>query len=477
MKRAILIGGGIVAVVVVVLLLGGGNGGNGYQVRAVFDNGSFVVPGEDVRIAGANVGKVASASVSLPGQVVSEQGGAHAVPGKAIVVLDITDPGFQDFRRDASCIIRPQSLIGERYIDCRPTMPRAPGSPLPPPLTKVPDGQAGAGQYLLPVENNGKAVDIDLINDIMRLPYAQRFRLILNELGAGLASRGKDLAAIVRRADPALRETDRLLAILAAQRNQLAQLASDSETILRPLSRERSHVAGFFNSAGFAAQATAERSPQLQAALEKFPTFLRQFRLTMHSLQGFSDQGLPVTQALGKAAPSLTEATQLLTPFTQASTVSLRSLGRAGAASGADFRAADPVVIKARDLAQAGQRPLSNFSRLLGTTQKTGGFENLMTLIYNTTGQVNGFDKYGHFLRAAVTPVNCFDYVPNPALPGETSGCASAKFQNTGSASSASTTDTATAALLRAQHKREQLQKGGGTSAPAPGLLNYLLGP
>ena len=156
--------------------------------------------------------------------------------------------------------------------------------------------------------------------------------------------------------------------------------------------------------------------------------------------------------------------------------MALRSLGNAGQASGAKFRAADPVVIKARDLAQTGERPLSNFSRFLGTTQKTGGFENLMALIYNTTGQVNGFDKYGHYLRTAITPVNCFDYVPNPALPGETSGCASAKFQNTASSASASsTTDTATAALLRAQRRREQLQRSGGTAAP--GLLNYLLGP
>ncbi len=476
MKRVLVIGGAVVAIVVVVLLLGGGGGGGGYLVRAAFDNGSFIVPGEDVRIAGANVGSVQSVSVSLPGETVSEQGGPHAVPGKALVVMDIADPGFQDFRRDASCIIRPQSLIGERYIDCRPTLPRAPGSPVPPPLAKVPDGQPGAGQYLLPLENNGKAVDVDLINDIMRLPYAQRFRIILNELGAGFASRGKDLAAVIRRADPALRDTDRLLAILAAQRNQLAQLASDSETILRPLARQRAHVAGFIDSAGFAAQATAERSPQLEAALQKFPVFLHQFRLTMRSFQGFSDQALPVTQALGKAAPSLTEATRLLTPFSAASTVALRSLGNAGQASGAKFRAADPVVIKARDLAQAGESPLSNFSRFLGTTQKTGGFENLMTLIYNTTGQVNGFDKYGHFLRTTVTPVNCFDYEPNPATPGATSGCASAKFQNTGSGSSASSTrDTATAALLRAKRRREQLQQSGGTAAP--GLLNYLLGP
>ena len=53
--------------------------------------------------------------------------------------MKITDPGFQDFRSDASCLIRPQSLIGEKFVDCRPTLPRAPGPPPPPPLKQIPD--------------------------------------------------------------------------------------------------------------------------------------------------------------------------------------------------------------------------------------------------------------------------------------------------------------------------------------------------
>ncbi len=153
--------------------------------------------------------------------------------------MKITDPGFQDFRSDATCLIRPQSLIGEKFVDCRPTLPRAPGSPPAPPLKQIPSGQPGAGQYLLPLENNSTSVDPDLINDIHTLPYAQRFRLIFNELGAGLAGRGADIEEAVKRANPALRDADRLLGILNAQRDQLAQLAADSEQILGPLSRER----------------------------------------------------------------------------------------------------------------------------------------------------------------------------------------------------------------------------------------------
>ena len=211
---------------------GGGSSG-GYKVRAIFDNGAFMVTGEQVRVAGANVGTIESVGVSRPGETVAYKDGEPvSVPGKAIIVMDITDPSFQDFRQDASCLIRPQSLIGEKFVDCRPTLPRAPGSPPPPPLKQIESGP-GKGQYLLPLGSNGTSVDPDLINDIQTLPYAQRFRLILNELGAGLAGRGDDIEELVKRANPVLRDVDRLFGILSAQRDQLAQLAADSEAILR----------------------------------------------------------------------------------------------------------------------------------------------------------------------------------------------------------------------------------------------------
>src|SRR4029077_5477189 len=149
--------------------------------------------------------------VTMPGEFDAfEPGKPQKVPGKAVIAMKIDDPGFQDFRSDASCLIRPQSLIGEKFVDCTPTLPRAPGSQPPPALKKIPAGEPGAGQYLLPFENNSTSVDPDLINNINQLTYVQRFRLILNELGAGLAGRGEDIEEVVKRANPVLRDADRV---------------------------------------------------------------------------------------------------------------------------------------------------------------------------------------------------------------------------------------------------------------------------
>lgn len=130
----------VLLVLAFLLFRGCQDSGSAYQVRAVFDNGGFVVPGIDVRVAGANVGSVDSIDVSLDGEVVSEDPADPTRPGKAIVVMNIADPAFQDFREDASCIIRPQSLIGEKFLDCSVTDPRPPGTDPPPTLQRVPGG-------------------------------------------------------------------------------------------------------------------------------------------------------------------------------------------------------------------------------------------------------------------------------------------------------------------------------------------------
>ena len=129
MRRALVIAlsliGAVAAIVLIPVATGADDGP--YKVRGIFDNGGFIVDGEEVRIAGATVGTVESVDVTGPDEIASLEGGAHAVPGKAVVVMDITDDGFKDFREDASCIIRPQSLIGEKLVDCTPTQPRAAG--------------------------------------------------------------------------------------------------------------------------------------------------------------------------------------------------------------------------------------------------------------------------------------------------------------------------------------------------------------
>jgi phospholipid/cholesterol/gamma-HCH transport system substrate-binding protein len=402
-----------VAAAVVVIVVGGSDNG-GYKVRAIFDNAGFVIPGEDVKVAGVKVGTIDAIDVTPE--------------FKAAVVLNITDEGYQDFRQDAECIVRPQSLIGERFVECEPTQAHGAGEEPPPELEKIERGP-GEGQYLLPVSQTAKSVDLDLINNIMREPVRERLSIILDDLGIGVAGRGEDLGAVIRRADPALKEVDKLLKILASQNKALARLAVDSDTILGPLARERRHVTGAIENAGEVAQATVERRVDLEADIERLPEFLRQLTPTMVQLGALSDEMTPVLTDLGAVAPDINRMVIELGPFSKAGIPALESLGEAADRGTPAVKAALPVTKDLRALAKPLKPVALNARKLLESLQKTGGINRAMDYIFFQAAGINGYDTFGHYLRAALLVNQCSNYAVAPVA-----GCA-AKFIQTSSTS------------------------------------------
>jgi phospholipid/cholesterol/gamma-HCH transport system substrate-binding protein len=423
MKRVLAIAVVLAAVVAVlfVVFAGGDNGGT-YRVRAIFMNAFSVIKGEDVKIAGVKVGKIESLDVT-PDK-------------KAAVVLRIDKSGFDDFRADAECTIRPQSLIGEKFVECTPTQPRPENAQKPPPLRKITRGP-GKGQYLLPVSQTSKPVDLDLVNNILRLPYRERLTIILNELGTGLAGRGDDLRQAIVNADPALKETDRVLAVLAAQNRTLAKLADDGDTILAPLARERRHVAGFVTHANTVAEATAERSGALRENIDKLPAFLRELRPTMQRLGGLADEMTPVLTDLGDNATSINTFIEGLGPFSQAGIPAFQSLGAAADVGGPALVKSQPIISDVGKLASTAKPVANNLDSLLTSLRDTGGIEQLLDFLFYTVSSTNGFDSYGHYLRAGLILNTCSTYSITPA-----SDCL-AKF-NTGSSGSARAASAAT---------------------------------
>jgi ABC-type transporter Mla subunit MlaD len=399
-----------------------------YKVRAIFDNAGFIIPGEDVKVAGVKVGTVDSLDVTPD--------------FKAAVVLRIDDPAYRDFRRDASCIIRPQSLIGEKFVECDPTQKRAVGTEPPPALRRI-DRGPGEGQYFLPVQNTEQAVDLDLINNTLRLPYRERLSLILNELGATVAGRGEDVRAVIRRANPALKEIDRVLAILASQNKALQELARNGDAILAPLARERRHISGALASSAEVAQATAERRGDFQQDISKLPAFLRELRPTMTRLGALSDEMTPVLADLHDAAPDINRMIIQLGPFSQAAIPAVDSLGEAAKIGTPAITAARPVIRDLRDLGRAAKPIALTARRLLESFQKTQGIERFMDYVFYQVAAINGFDAYGHFLRAGLIVNTCSTYSIRP-IPG-----CSANFAPASASASAATAQPRDQVLMR----------------------------
>jgi ABC-type transporter Mla subunit MlaD len=368
-----------------------------YTVRAIFDDAAQTIPGENVKIDGVKVGTVGSVTPTPQ--------------AKAAVVLNITNAGFKDFRSDASCTVKPQGLLGEKFVDCLPTQPRVAGTPLPPPLQRIPGGREGAGQWLLPVQNTHSPVDVDLLNDINRLPVRQRFTIILNELGAGLAGRGSDIKEVIRRANPALQELDKVLAILASENQVLAKLAVDSDQALRPFAAVRQRFADFIAQSNTVAQASARHLVALERNLIDFPPFLRQLGPAMERLGRFADETTPVFTDLKAAAPGINQAFTHLPGFSQSSEAFFANLGSTARVSGPALEAVKPLLRRVKALGTAAKPFGGNLSELLISLRDTGGLERLLDFIFLGTGSTNGYDALGHFLRSEVVGTACLTYV------------------------------------------------------------------
>jgi ABC-type transporter Mla subunit MlaD len=404
---AILVLTAAVSILVVAGVAANGDGGGGYKVRAIFDTVAAAVEGEDVKIAGAKVGVIEAMDLTRD--------------DKAAVTLRIDDERFTPFHRDAKCTIRPQQLIGEKFVECDA------GTPAASELPEISKGD-GEGEHLLPLERNSSPVDLDLINNIMRRPYRERFAILLAELGIGVAGRGRELNEVIHRANPALRETDRVLRILARENDVLARLAEDSDAALAPLAREKEHLSGFIVQANRTGQATAERRADIERGLARLPRFLRELRPLMADLGAFANQAAPVFSDLRVAGPDVSRLIRAQEPFAEAARPAFAGLGDALERGRPALINARPVVRDLRRLGRDGAPTSQNLDRLTASLDRTGGLERLMDLTFYNTASINGFDDVGHYLRSALIVNVCTDYV---SVPG--GGC-SARFEGSSAA-------------------------------------------
>ncbi|HZE06597.1 MAG TPA: MlaD family protein [Solirubrobacteraceae bacterium] len=449
MRRIALIAAGLIVAAIVVAIVNGSSSSSAagtYEVRAIFDDASFAAQGENVRIAGANVGSIQSLSVTSG--------------KKAAVTLAITDSRFAPWHANATCAIRPQSLIGEQYVDCTP------GTAAAPPLPRITRGP-GTGSYYLPVTRTSSPIDSDIVQDISTEPVRQSLAVIIDEFGTGLAARGSDLNAVIRRANPALQSTDRVLKILAGQNRTLARLATDSDTVLRPLARERTQIAGFIRQANRTAVASAARARDISATFRLLPSYLRQLRPLMADLGALAGQGTPLMQSLGQSASALGRQFANLTPFANAARTALINLGAAAQQSQPALVDTLPLAQRLNRLGSAGQPTSANLKKLLASLNSSGAIQQLMTLLFNGAVAGNGFDSLGHYVRDEPLVSSCTNYATS-SVPG-----CSANFAGASAAS--------VSAAVRHDPvvTRAVASASGGTSAAGAtmkGLLSYLTG-
>src|SRR5438270_10627510 len=225
--RRILVGAVVILAAGAFLLLTLGSSSQkqtGTTYRIELDNTFGLVTGSDFKVAGVPVGSIKKIDLCKYDSAAHCQNPLHAV-----LTVNISQKGFGQFHTDVFCQSRPQSLIGEYFVGCDPGS----NGPVLPPGSTI---QASHTQSTIPA---------DLVQNIMRLPYRERFTILINELGAAVASRSEDLQTALRRADPALAETDNLLALLANDAQTIKSLNVNANSVISALARNSKQVQNF----------------------------------------------------------------------------------------------------------------------------------------------------------------------------------------------------------------------------------------
>ena len=262
-----------------IVLTGAGENPDKGKYWVQFDNAFGLIQGGDLKVAGVRAGKITDIKL--------DKRTKHALVG-----FKIDKNGFGSLRSDAFCESRPQSLIGEYFVDCQPG-------------TAKQELKPGA---VIPVTRTASTVAPDLVNDILRRPYRERLSLIIGSLGAGVAGNAENLNAAIRRASPALRETDKVLATLGAQNKILGDLTVNADKVVGDLAANRKDVGRFVTEAKDTAQASAERRGDIAAGLRELPGFLEQLQPTMKALGQVADDQ-------GSALHNLDSSSKQLTTF------------------------------------------------------------------------------------------------------------------------------------------------------------------
>jgi virulence factor Mce-like protein len=390
-----LLGG--VAAMVVATASAGPEAPEGAQYTVELDNAFGTVEGADVKVAGVRAGHVTGMRVDPRTK-------------RALVDFTLDEDGFGSLRTDAFCESRPQSLIGEYFVDCRPGTAKEQLKP------------GGT----IPVEQTASTIPIDLINNIMRRPYRERLGIILNELGAGVGGRTGDIQETVRRAVPALRETDRVLAILAEQNQVLGDLTRDADAVIGDLADNRKDVGRFVTETRQTAAASAERRAEIAASLERLPEFLRELEPTMAKLGEAADAQAPALADLNQSAGQLATLLENLPEFADASRTGFKSLAELSEDGRPALRAAKPTIAELNRASTNAPELTNNLAIVLDDLddrkraverdprspggQGYTGFEALLSYVYDQTMAINTFDSNGYMLKVNLFLSECSDY-------------------------------------------------------------------
>ncbi len=356
---------------------------NGYRFHVDFPNGLQLSEQADVRIAGVQVGRVITVQSSV---------------GKADATIEIASR-YAPLRSDIHARLRQKTILGETYVQLEPG---ADSGPL------LADGAT------LPRSQVEPAVTLDQILDTFNPETRAAFRLWQRSWANSFRGRGEDINAFFGTLQPFVVDTNRLVALAAAQQQAVTAVFHETGVVFNALGGRERQLEGLITNGEHTFAAAAQASTAFASAFRALPAFERSSSQALRELDSFAAVANPFFDQFRASEIKLASLSRSLVGFSPQFKRLLVGLGAWAKASQKGLPAFESVLAQTTPLLSELTPELRNFNpflRYLGdyTPELQAFFANATAATQATLGNNNvtvvGSSKQ-HYLRAmqVITP-------------------------------------------------------------------------
>lgn len=249
------------------------------RLQADFASADGLVPLDDVRVSGVQVGKVRSLKAASDGGTLVSM---SIQPG--VVLPDGT-----------RAVVRPKSLLGEQFVEL--IRPRSGGQPL------------GSGA-VIPRDRTGHAVQIDDILNATADPVTrQAMSESFQQLGVALDGRAQDVSNSLPALDSTMANLRPLARVGEARQQELDRILTNLDVIMQALADEQDQLGRIVTSGDTVMSAVASRDEKLAGTVTNAAALFTSLDQAFNDLtpaDRASLQESPATIAAGRRALALT---------------------------------------------------------------------------------------------------------------------------------------------------------------------------
>ena len=295
-------------------------------------NAQAVQPGQGqtVRVAGVEVGRIASVKVE---------------DGVAAVGLEI-EPEYKSLiREDATALLRPKTALKDMFVEVDPGR----GKP-------VPDGGR------ITVANSLPDIDPDEIYSALDADTRPYLKLLVVGAGKGLDKRGDDLREVFRRLEPIHRDLARVTRASARRRAALKELIHDYGLLMTELGSHPQDLRRLVTASRSVFDALANEDTAITESVARLPGSLRASERALANVRAFAPVLRSSLESLRPPIRKLDETNAAVIPFLRETEPVIRTEIRPFVRAARPWT--DDLRLAARDTAKATPDLKKSFGEL-----------------------------------------------------------------------------------------------------------------